>query len=127
MPDVPPGTRVVYSPPGREKMSDVLKEFVEPFSEQANTEDSYSRLLTLGMVAWNAALQPEDKRQAFVDNLIAAGFSESSPMDRAMAYQIIAIMIERKLKYFANIHRAIMSFNLTDTGDGFHLSVASTL
>ena len=36
-PAIPPGHKVVYEPAGREKMSDVLEDFVEPYEDMADT------------------------------------------------------------------------------------------
>jgi hypothetical protein len=126
-PAVPPGTRVVYSPAGREKMSEVLEDFIEPYKDSAPTEDKMRNLLTLGILAWNAALMPEPKRQAFIDEMIEAGFTRANAADRALARDLVEIMVRRKLEHFAANRRAIVSFELTDRGYDFHLSVASTL
>jgi hypothetical protein len=126
-PAIPPGSRVVYEPEGREKMSAVLEEFVEPFRDMAESHDDFHKLLNLAVLAWNAALLPEDKRRAMVDDMLAAGFSRASAADRAFARQIIEAMIRRKEEHFATNRRAIVSFQLIDRGDDFHLSVASTL
>ena len=126
-PKIPPGSEVVYEPPGREKMSDVLEEFIEPYSDTADTDDAYENLLTLGMLAWNAALLPVDRRQAMIDETLEAGFSTASRSDQALAREIIETLIRRKLEHFAENQRAILSFKLSHTKDGLHLSVASTL
>ena len=126
-PAVPPGSRVVYDPPGREKMSEVLEDFVAPYRELADTEDAFRRLLDLGMFAWNAALLPEDERRAMIDDLLRTGFSRGSEAGRTEARELIEALIRRKQKHFAANQRAIVSFELTDTGEGYHLFVASTL
>ena len=82
-PAVPPGSKVVYEPAGGEKMSEVLEDFVEPYQELADTDDSFRKLLTLGMLAWNAALLPQDQRWAMIDEMLAAGFSRCSKADLA--------------------------------------------
>ena len=79
------------------------------------------------MLAWNAALLPEDKRRAMVDEMLAAGFAGASAAVRPEARRIIEAMIRRKEEHFAANRRAIVSFQLTDRGDDFHLAVASTL
>ena len=78
-PAIPPGTRVVYEPEGQEKMSAVLEDFVEPYRDMAETYDEFHNLLDLAMLAWNAALLPEDKRRAMVDDVLAAGFARRPP------------------------------------------------
>ena len=108
-------------------MSDVLEEFVEPYDDVANTGDAYRKLLNLGMLAWNAALVPEDQRRAIIDEAIEGGFSKASASDRALARELIETLVRRKEEHFATNRRAILSFELTDTRDGFHLTVASTL
>lgn len=126
-PAVPPGTRVVYEPAGREKMSGVLEDFVEPYRDATETLDDFRKLLSLASVAWNAALLPEGQRPAMIDQMVEAGFSRADESDRAWVRQLIESMVRRKQEHFAENRRAIVSFELTDTGDDYHLSVASTL
>jgi hypothetical protein len=126
-PVIPPGSRVVYEPTGREKMSDILEDFVEPYEESAPDEDSYRKLLNLGVLAWNAALLPEDQRRTAIDETLREGLPGSSKEDRALAKALIEMLVRRKQERFAANQRVIISFELTDTGDGYHLTVASTL
>jgi hypothetical protein len=126
-PAIPPGSKVVYEPAGREKMSDVLEDFIEPYRDMADTEDAFRKLLTLALLAWNAALLPEDRRRAMIDETLGAGFSRASGADRSQAREFVEVMVRRKEEHFAANQRAIISFELTDTGDDYHLSVASTL
>jgi hypothetical protein len=127
IPAIPPGSRVVYEPSGREKMSDVLDDFIEPYLTVADNEDAYRKLLNLGVLAWNAALLPEDQRRTVIEKTLREGLPGSSKADQAQAQAFIETLIRRKEERFAANQRAIISFVLTDTGDGFHLSVASTL
>src|SRR4051812_46828121 len=62
VPAIPPGSKVVYEPAGREKMSEVLEDFIEPYRDMADGENALRKLLTLALLAWNAALLPEDRR-----------------------------------------------------------------
>lgn len=124
---IPPGTKVVYEPAGREKMSDVLEDFVEPYREMADTQDAFRKLLTLALLAWNAALLPEDRRRAMIEDTIGAGFSRATEEERAQVRLLVEALVRRKEGYFAENQRAIISFELTDTGNNYHLSVMSTL
>jgi hypothetical protein len=126
-PAIPPGTRVVYEPTGREKMFETLEDFIEPYREVAHNEDAFRKLLNLGVLAWNAALLPEDQRRTAIDETLREGLPGSSEEDRAQAKALIEMLIQRKQEQFGASQRAIISFELTDTGDGYHLSVASTL
>ena len=127
VPVIPPGSRVVYEPTGREKMSEVLDDFIEPYRESADSEDSFRKLLNLGMLAWNVALLPEGERPTVIDKMLRVGFSRASEADLAQAKTFVETLVRRKLERFAPNQRTIISFELTDTGDGYHLSVASTL
>ncbi len=92
-------------------MSDVLEEFLEPYEDMAQTGDAYRKLLNLGMLAWNAALFPEDKRRAMIDDTLGAGFSKASASDRALARELIETLVRRKEEHFATNRRAILSFS----------------
>lgn len=126
-PAIPPGSQVVHEPAGQEKMSEVLEDFIAPYRGLAETEDAFRKLLHLAVLAWDAALMPEDKREAMITDCLGAGFSRASEADRAQARELIEALVRRKLEHFAANRRTIISFEVTDTGDGFHLSVASTL
>ncbi len=126
-PSIPQGIKVVFDPAGQERMSDVLERFLEPFDDDALDYDSYEKLLNMGMLAWNAALLPEDEGREMIDEVFAKAFSPASDEVFNFAWDLIEMMIERKLRFFPDNLRAILSFKLTDMGDGFHLSVVSTL
>ncbi len=126
-PAIPGGSRVVPAPAGQARMSEVLETFVAPYRGLADTEEAFRNLLNLGMLAWNAALLPEDKRRAMLDETLAAGFSRASEAQRAQARGLVEDLIRRKEQHFADNQRAIVSFNLTDTGHEYRLFVASTL
>ena len=126
-PRLPPGVELVIDPPGHERMSEVLEGFVEPYREFAPSEDAYRKLLMLALVAWNAAILPEGQRQALIDETLGVGLPGATEEDSADARRLIEDLIRRKLDHFAANKRMILSFELTDRGHDFHLSVMSTL
>jgi hypothetical protein len=84
--------------------------------------------LALGMMAWNAALLPEDEQKAMIDQIVREVLSGSSEAGRREFRRLIVGMIERKKTYFSHVKRAIISFQVIDMGDHeYHLNVASTL
>ena len=120
------GQEFVIEPSGEVKMSEVLMAFVEPYIESANTEEAHRKLLMLAIVAWNAALLPEEDQQDIVDKAVKAIPAASWAM-RAYMKSFMSELIERKKTYFSEYTRMMLDFELTDMGEGYHLSVASTL
>lgn len=104
-------------------MSEVITEFVEPFAEFAQTYEDYNKLIGLAVVAWNAALLPEGKRQEMFDQLIG----KLSLPNAEDLQQLLATLIECKRNYFADNTRFIVSYDVSNTTDGFFVSVASTI
>jgi len=116
----------IFINPKREvKMSEVLTDFARPYREKADTEESYRRLLTLAMVAWNASFLPEDKRQEMVDRILNEGIPTATEELKAGLRNIVTELIKRKEDYFPNYTQKIVEFELTDRGRNYHLSVAS--
>ena len=113
------------SPEGVEKMSDVLEHFVAPYEHLADDLDAQERLYAVAVVAWNATLLPQNKQQAFINEL-----ATSLPDDdetQTDFRELVHLLMERKNRYFAANKRFIASFKLIAVGDGYHLSVASSL
>ena len=107
--------------PGTEKMSDALARFVEPYLGFTDSEESYRRLLSLGVVAWNAALLSGDERRQMIDDTL--GHVRGSEAEKGGVRQFIDDLVRRKQAEFAADRRPIVDFELTDTGTGYHLSV----
>jgi hypothetical protein len=122
----PVPTQFVVEPKGEIRMSEVLEAFVEPFLEMAETEEAFHRLLTVASAAWNISLVPKGEQKTLVDKMVDSQ-SEASRRDKRELRSILYDLIERKRAMFPDIQRAIVDYHLEDTGDGFHLSVASTL
>jgi hypothetical protein len=116
---------VLVEPDGMEKMSDVLESFVEPYMEMATTDDGFRNLLTFGMAAWNAALLPADEQNAMIDRVV--GKAHIFDADATFIRSFLHELIERKKAHYPTIRRFIINFSLTNTDDGFHLSVISSL
>lgn len=120
---LPPHTVVVHDPPGMEKMSEVLLDFVEPYLDSAPTEEALRKLLVLAVVAWNAALLPTTERDKFIQE------SENAlpPDARADFRTVLDPLIARKLAHFATIRRGIFEFKLSMRSSGPYLQVMSTM
>lgn len=119
------GYKLRYEPRGVAKMSEVLIDFIDPYVEYAETYEAYQKLVMVAIVAWNTALFPEKKQKAMVKKMM-----KSLSLSRSDARDMKGItkeLIERKNTHFAEHTRIIVDYQVTDTRDGYHLSVASTL
>ena len=119
---LPRGTKVGVQSTGRVKMSEVLLDFIEPYTEEAQSEDEFRSLITMGLVAWNTALLPEEIREQTLDRLIDEAVRDGADDFRQVVYE----MIERKQRGFAQIKRLMLKYDLTVSEKGCHLSVIST-
>jgi len=117
-------TEAAFAEPGdRVSMSDALSTLVEPYAELAETEEAFRAVLTLGMLAWNATLLPEEERKDAVEEAVGKlpeGFRE----DRA---QIIGELMTRKERLFPENRRLIVHFEIVETEDACRLLVASAV
>lgn len=106
-------------------MSEVILDFVEPYTEHAETYKALNSLLMLAIIAWNTALLPRNEHKGMIDRPIA---DLSLPRaERKELRGLMADLIERKNKYFADYTRPIMDYQLTEAKNGYHLSIASSL
>ena len=118
-----PDEIIIRDPPGMEKMSEVLEDFVGPHWDQAPTEEALRNLLNVAAVAWNAALLPSEEREKLHQKS-----QQMLPADQRDDFRaIVDSLIQRKLAHFADNRRAILSIDLTMQPTGPYLEVMSTL
>jgi hypothetical protein len=121
------GQKIVVEPGGKEKMSDALADFVAPYADSAKAQEEYEKLLSLAVFAWNTALMPKEEQQPVLDKTIDEGLPGLPGAMKADLKGLLKTLIARKQAFFANNRRFILDFDLQDTGNGYHLSVASTV
>ena len=119
--------KLVIEPAGEVKMSEVLADFIEPYRDWADTEEAYQKLLTLAILAWNASFLPTEEQQAMIDKVIDGGLPAATEELKNGLKQIVQMLMARKQAYFSAYRRNIIDYELTDTGKGYRLFVASTL
>jgi hypothetical protein len=114
---------VIFEPRGEVKMSEVLLDFISPYRDTWETEDQFRKLILMAIVAWNAAIAPDDKGAELVQSTMAT----LPPEAQADYLQIVVSLIERKQRFFASNTRMIINHTITMTPAGPHLQVMSTL
>jgi hypothetical protein len=119
---VPSGVRLISPPPGVKKMSEVMEEFIDPYLDEARTEHQLRELLSIATIAWNAALMPAAEQDALVEDVMATVPQESRPFFLNWLMELI----RRKLAFFADNKRLILSYELTWNPDNPYISVMSS-
>jgi len=105
-------------------MSEALLEFAEPFMDAINTDDmeAYEKAVMTAIVLWNCAvMQGEKGKEKEIKKLLKPLMRDDE------GKSIVRYMLDRKQEMFPNNNRYIVDYELTDKGDGYHLSVASTI
>ena len=125
MPHLPPGAQLRIEPRGEVRMSEVLKAFVEPYLGLASTDNGQRVLLEIASLAWNAAILPENERQAVLDQVAANGLPGFQGQAQEELQDLLTNMIARKRALFDDNKRFILSVELT-SAEGGYLSVIST-
>ena len=108
-----------------EKMSDILLEYGEPFMETIDTDDKaeHEKAIMLSMMLWNFSIMQDSghKDRKKIEKML------KPLMPDAESKSVVKYMLERKRQMFPDNKRMIMNYELSETPDGFHLSVASTV
>lgn len=118
--------KYTLNPKGEISMSDAISKLIEPYKKDAPTYNAFSNLVTFGCVAWNATLLPQKDQDELIDTTLRST-AVSQAEDRLIIFQIISYLMDRKKKLFPGILRMIVSHEVADRGNGFHIAVASTV
>ena len=116
-----PDSIMAMPPLGGIKMSEVLMEFVEPYSGQWQTAEELTKLLGVAVIAWNATLLPRREQAAFIDEAVNKVPLEVCSDMRTFLDQ----MIQRKITHFASNKRVIVDYQVSMTPAGPHVVVLS--
>jgi hypothetical protein len=112
----------VDDPVGGVKISEVLLNYLEPYTEGLEGEDLWNKVLGIGVIAWNAALLPSNTLKEALE-----GAMETLPVpERQKVIAILEEMVQRKKRFFAHDRRFIIEYHLRIGIDGPFLSVVSS-
>jgi len=123
---IPRKDEFIIEPGGAVKMSEVLTDFVEPYFEFADSDIAHRKLMMLAIAAWNTSLIPEEEQQDMVEEVLRTMPATSEELETDLR-ETVKMLIARKKAHFFEYRRMIVDFKLADMGEGYHLSVASTL
>jgi hypothetical protein len=120
---LPTGSCIVHNRHGVAKMSEVILDFVKPYWDRACTKEDMEKTLSLGIIAWNSALVPQEEREAFLQKSMNTFPAEI----RADFRTVLDPLIERKLAYFTDNRRFILNYTLNMRSTGPYLEILSSL
>jgi len=117
---------IVEPPVDEEKMSAVILRFVEPYSELVSSKQAFERLIVLAMVAWNATLLEGHARQELLDLFKGTLPSDSDQEWQPDIEQLLAKLMRRKERHFADDQRFIIDYRVSESRDEYNLAISST-
>ena len=103
------------------RVSERLADLIAPYREDACTLDRYERLLGVAVAAWNLSLLPEAERP----EALRQSFRREKVRHWEGVAEVIGTLMRRKEQLFPDDPRTILSWEVSDSGGEFHLSVAS--
>jgi len=125
--DLLEGQEVVIEPRGVPKMSEVLKAFVAPYHDLADTMEAAEKLLRFGVMAWNMSFLSDEKQREMLDDLLDKALPEATRQEKEDLTLMMATLIARKKAHFAQYEGYIIDFELTDRGEDYHLAVVAAI
>jgi len=117
------GKEILVNPTDRDKMSQVLLDFVDPLLENYGSEVPVKKIIGVGIMAWNLSLFPEGERRKLLVQVVEDLSPETEDV-KAM-HETMTWLIDRKMQYFDRHKRHILEFRLSDLGDRYGLQVFS--
>lgn len=110
-------------PPGLKKISLCLFELVDPLISEASDLDECRAILSMAAMAWNLShLQAATREESVVGAIESSG---DGGIDDALMGAFLLELAERKLRLFPDDPRVVLSWNVKEIRDGFHLTVAA--
>jgi hypothetical protein len=112
-------------------MSEVIEYVAKPiFDELGRTSKDLEVIVGLAIVAWNLTLRPIERRAQESQELLERmykGKSEVDPEMEVFFHWICEVVAERKAKYYPNLNRFILKYNIQPDDDGgIYFQVAHT-
>ena len=122
-----PGADIIIDPPHKEKMSEVIKDFVAPFLDACVDNTQIRTVISIGFVVWNASLLPGKKQQAMLKKIKYLLPIRDEEKKHLFYKDIIKTLLKRKKKYFSSNKRMILDYQFSEHNGELSFDVVSTL
>lgn len=109
------------------KMSEVILKLADPFLKQfGNNDNQIKAIISLTIFEWNRLMLPENEREKFqvemFDTILPQG--DDADMVGSILY-INQLIAERRKKYFPDLKRFIVDYELIVVDDDITLNISS--
>ena len=112
--------------PGLEKISACLIELILPYLPEEAGIQAWRAGIAMAAMAWNLALLPESER----DREIARMFQQAEARaldDPLLLEDLLQLLITRKLRFYPDDPRLILSWEVRKAGSRVHVTAMATL
>ena len=116
--------QIVLNTNSRNKMSEALHKFIEPFSALARDQDTYKSVVNIAVLVWNATVSDTETRQQMLTEF-ERSWANKDKRTQKIAAGLVKDMIRRKDRHFSQDKRYILDFTVSVTRDGYHLAVVA--
>ena len=119
--------REMSTPEGEVKMSAVILQLAEPMMKHdGTTAERAEALLMLTIAGWNKSMFPPDKQPLVEKDLINAFVPKDGSAEAVgVAVEVMDIIAERRQKFFPDLHKIIVDYDLEIGGGRLTLNVSS--
>ena len=121
------GMEFVESPDGQ-KMSGVILKLAEPLLKKLGDDDHRIKtIISLTILEWNRLMLPEDEREKFQDQMFGTLLppGDDDEMVGSILY-INKLIAKRREKYFPDLKKFIVDYELIISDGNITLNVSST-
>ena len=109
---------------GLGSLSEMILEFADDMLRHSDTYQEQKMAVEIAIIAWNIALLDKDDQQKIIDDFLSTAVNKK---DRKYFKPMIELLIEKRLKFYADEYRIVIHHEILETEDGLHLNVASAV
>lgn len=125
--DLFPEKKILVDLSAVQKMSEVILDFAEPLLSMASNDEEIKKSIGLAILIWNLSLLPTEGQSEQLEQFWPSLQADSGDEHVEDARSIVASLLKRKELHFQDHKRAILDYHISDTRDGLHLDVVSTV
>ena len=110
------------------KISDALREFIEPYFYNVQTDAGFIKLLNLATIAWNLSFFSKRVARQEIEHMLQFNLLVPAHTDEEIKEDLknlLGQLIARKKRHFSSYKRLILDFELKNQDNDFHLFVVS--